>query len=204
MTSIDHLLVEANPWLDRYGYAALAASVMLEGMGVPTPGAILMGGAALLAARGEFSAAGVWLTCVTAAVAGDNLGYWIGRRGGRRLLLRAGVNRRRLARLHRFFNRFGVWLIVSGRFFDGTRQLDGLVAGSAGMPWTRFLAADCVGATAWVSVWVFGLISFDHHAATLHRVLVAVNPWVAGSVLTALVITGFLLFRRDGPNGAVR
>ncbi len=201
MSGIEHLLSEASPWLERYGYAALAVSVMLEGMGIPTPGGILMSGAALLAARGELSVAGVWLTSVTAALVGDNLGYWIGRSGGRRLLLRAGVNRRRLRRFQRFFQRFGVWLIVLGRFFDGTRQLNGLVAGSAGMPWPRFLAADCAGSIAWVSIWVFGIVSFEHHAATLHRLVMAVNPWVAAGVLAALAITGFLLFRRGEPDG---
>lgn len=153
------------PWLQAYGYPVLAVAVALEGAAIPLPGGILMAAAAILAAQGELNLAGVLLTCWPAAVAGDTLGYWIGRRGGRRLLLRGGVCRRRLGRLQRFFRRFGVWLIVFGRFVDGTRQLDALVAGSARIPWRRFFLADLAGTGLWVVTWVIGLYAF---AGTWH------------------------------------
>jgi membrane protein DedA with SNARE-associated domain len=196
MNGIEQMLTEAAPWLHQYGYSALAISVLVEGAGIPVPGALLMAGAALLAGRGEMSLTAVLLTTWPAAMAGDNLGYWIGRAGGRRLLLRAGVNRRRLARFDGFFRRFGIWLILFGRFFDGTRQLDGLVAGSARMPWLRFLLADLIGTAIWVSVWVIGLYTLDRHGAMLHRLLLWINPWVAALALVSLAITLFLLLRR--------
>jgi len=196
---LEHILAQAAPWLHRYGYAAVAVTVMLEGTGIPLPGAILMGGAALLAGRGEMNLTAVLLTAWLAALAGDNLGYWIGRGGGRRLLLKAGVNRRRLARFDGFFRRFGIWLVLFGRFFDGTRQLDGLVAGSARMPWPRFLLADVAGSALWVSAWVFGLYALDRHAAPLRRLLARINPWVAGTVLVVLVSVLYWLFRRSAP-----
>jgi membrane protein YqaA with SNARE-associated domain len=123
MTGFEQMLAEVAPWLHRYGYAAVAVAVLLEGTGIPLPGAILTGGAALLAGRGEMSLTAVLLTAWLAAMAGDNLGYWIGRGGGRRLLLKAGVSPCRLARFDGFFHRYGIWLILFGRFFDGTRQL---------------------------------------------------------------------------------
>jgi len=203
VNGVTHILAEAAPWLHRYGYAAVATAVLLEGVGIPLPGAILMSGAALLAGQGEMSLAAVWLTSCLAAMSGDNLGYWIGRSGGRRLLLRAGVSRRRLGRLGGFFRRFGVWLILFGRFFDGTRQLDGLIAGSARMPWPRFFLADLGGVVAWVSVWVIGLYTLDQHAAWLHQALTYVNPWVAGVFFFALGTTLYLLFRRSTANEEV-
>jgi len=188
-----------TPWLQAYGYPVLAVTVALEGAAIPLPGGILMAAAAILAAHGELSLAGVLLTCWPAAVAGDNLGYWIGRSGGRRLLLRGGVRRRRLGRLQRFFRRFGVWLLVFGRFFDGTRQLDSLVAGSARMPWRRFFLADLAGTALWVVTWVIGLYAFDQHPGLIHRLILQLNPWVATIALAALALLIWRLLSR-GPD----
>jgi membrane protein DedA with SNARE-associated domain len=199
VTAFEHILAQAAPWLHRYGYAAVAVSVMLEGAGIPLPGTILMSGAALLAGRGEMNVTAVLLSGWLAAMAGDNLGYWIGRGGGRRLLLKAGVSRQRLARFDRFFRRFGIWLVLFGRYFDGTRQLDGLVAGSARMPWLRFALADIAGTALWVSTWVMGLYDLDRHAALLHGLLSHINPWVAGTALVVLATVLCWLFRRSAP-----
>jgi membrane protein DedA with SNARE-associated domain len=200
MNGLEHMLTQAEPWLHHYGYPAVAVAVMLEGAGIPLPGAILMGGAALLAGQGELNVLAVWLVACVAAVSGDNLGYWIGRSGGRRLLLRFHPVGRRLGRFEGFYQRFGIWLILFGRFFDGTRQLNGLVAGSASMPWPGFLAADAAGSTLWVSTWVVGLYALERHAAALHRWLAYANPWVAGGALVALALTLYLLFHRNAPH----
>lgn len=194
LTQIAH---HAAPWLDKYGYAAVAVGVAVEGVGVPLPGATLMGGAALLAGQGDMRLSLVLLTAWLAAMVGDNLGYWIGRRGGRRLLLKVGVRRRRLQRLQRFFRRYGLALILFGRFFDGTRQLDGLVAGSVRMPWMTFFRADAVGSAMWVSFWVFGLYTLDRHFAAVRNLLSHINPWVAGVAVTAVVILVIALKRRS-------
>ncbi|MBK1720723.1 DedA family protein [Thiocystis violacea] len=199
MSEFESALTVAAPWLHEYGYPVLALAIAIEGIGIPAPGGMLMAAAALLAGKGEMSLTAVLITAWSAAVVGDNLGYWIGRRGGRRLLLRAGINRRRLRRFDGFFRRFGAWLILFGRFFDGTRQLDGLVAGGLRLPWLRFFIADLIGSGLWVATWVVGLYAFDHHPIPLHRLLLHLNPWVAGAALTSLAIALVLLFRRAGP-----
>jgi membrane protein DedA with SNARE-associated domain len=197
VTAIAHSLAGAMPLLQHYGYAVMGTAVMLEGTGIPLPGATLMGAAALMAGQGKLNLVAVWLIAWLAAAAGDNLGYWIGRRGGHCLLLRAGVNTGRLMRFEAFFRRFGVWLILFGRFFDGTRQLDGLVVGSARMPWPVFFIADLAGSAGWVSVWVMGLYTLEQHTVLLHRLLDRLNPWVLTAVFIALGITVYLLFRRS-------
>ena len=102
-------------------------------------------------------------------------------------------------RFDAFFRRYGLWLILFGRFFDSTRQLDGLVAGSARMPWPRFALADVAGSALWVLAWVVALDALDQNAAPLHRLLAAINPWVAGTVLVVLTSTLLWLLRRSAP-----
>lgn len=203
MTGFESMLATATPWIDHYGYAAVAVGVMLEGVGIPLPGATLMGAAALLAGQGELNIVWVGIVAWLAAVTGDNLGYWLGKVGGRRLLLRLHVSRRRLSRLHRFFRRFGFWLIVFGRFFDGTRQLDGLVAGSARMRWLRFLLADALGAAAWVSLWVTALYNLDRHAKQIHAIVLHMNPWVAVTAVAALLLTLVFILKGNVTRGGM-
>lgn len=197
MTGFEATLAQATPWLHAYGYPVLAISLALEGSAIPVPGAILMAAAALLASHGELSLTAVLLISWPAAVLGDNTGYWVGRAGGRRILVRAGVSQCRLDRLDRFFRRFGIWLILVGRFFDGTRQLNGLVAGSARMPWPRFFIADLVGSAVWVLTWVLGLYFFGEHPGIFHRLILHLNPWVAtGAVIAFIGLTWLLLPRK--------
>ncbi len=196
MSGFETGLVTAGPWLHAYGYPLLAVAIAIEGFGIPAPGAILMAAAAVLAGKGEMHLATIMLIAWPAAVAGDNLGYGIGRWGGRRLLLRAGVNRHRLHWFDDFFSRFGVWPILFGRFFDGTRQLNGLVAGSVHMPWPRFFIADVLGSGLWVWIWVVGFYEFGRYPAWAHRLILHINPWVAGASLAGLAVALFLLFRR--------
>src|SRR5437879_8613896 len=95
----------------RYGYPALALIVLLEGVGTPTPAVSVVVAAAVLAGHGQMSVAGVVAVTFAAAVAGDNLGYLLGRRAGRPAILRwgrrAGLTEPRLARAERFFTTRG-------------------------------------------------------------------------------------------------
>jgi membrane protein DedA with SNARE-associated domain len=197
MISFQHALTEAEPWLREYGYAALAFAVGIEGIGIPAPGETLLIGAALLAAHGDMNISLVLVTAWLAAVTGDNIGYWIGRSGGRSLLSKLRVSPERLARLDSFYRRFGVWIVLISRFFDGTRQLDGIIAGSARMPWPRFFVFESLGALAWVALWGWGINQLGQHGGAIHRLVHLINPWVAGAaVAAAILVTLFLVSGR--------
>jgi membrane protein DedA with SNARE-associated domain len=90
-------------------------------------------------------------------VLGDNVGYWIGVRGGRRLVHRFGkyifITPERLDRAERFFARRGNRIVVVARFIDGLRQLNGVIAGITAMPWRKFLIYNAIGAALWVAWW---------------------------------------------------
>jgi membrane protein DedA with SNARE-associated domain len=193
------LLAAAEPWLRHYGYVALGGAVGMEGFGVPMPGETLLVGAALLADRGDFFIGSVLAVAWLAAFSGDNFGYLIGRYGGHRLLPKMGVSAQRLDRMRRFLVRYGPPVLLLGRFFDGTRQLDGLIAGSVRMPWRRFALFDGLGVTAWVGVWGYGVYALEAHVAVLRHLIRAVNYPVATLIIAVIVgSVAYLLYEAFG------
>ena len=84
------LFITITPYIDHYGYLAVFGAILLEDFGMPVPGETLLIAGALLASRGKMDIVTLlWIACI-AAIAGDNIGYAIGRFGGRGLVLRYG------------------------------------------------------------------------------------------------------------------
>src|SRR5438094_9722162 len=76
--------------LARYGYAIVFLGVFLESAGVPVPGETVLLAAGFFASQGTFALPWVIGLGIGAAILGDNVGYWIGRRAGRPLVERYG------------------------------------------------------------------------------------------------------------------
>ena len=150
-------LAHLAPLLDNYGYLAVGGLILIEDFGVPSPGETILIAASVYAGAGRLNIVAVGLIAVLAAVVGDNIGYAIGRFGGHALVLRFGkyvfITSERLYKAERFFARYGGQIVVVARFIEGLRQLNGIMAGIAEMPWPRFLAFNALGATLWVGVW---------------------------------------------------
>jgi membrane protein DedA with SNARE-associated domain len=145
------------PILDRWGYLAVAGVIGVESFGVPAPGQTIMVAAAIYAGAGRMNVFAVGVIAFVAAVLGDNVGYWIGVRGGRRLVHRWGkyilITPARLDRAEKFFARRGNRIVLVARFIDGLRQLNGVIAGITAMPWRTFLLYNAIGAAIWVGWW---------------------------------------------------
>ena len=81
---------------------------------------------------------------------GDNIGYCIGLRGGRKVALRYGkyvfLTPERLDHAEDYFNRRGGKIVVIARFVEGLRQVNGILAGTVGMHWLSFLGFNALGA----------------------------------------------------------
>ena len=73
--------------VSTYGLSALFLGVVLESAGIPVPGETALIVASVLATRGIFALTSVIAVAAVAAVVGDNIGYWTGLRGGRRLVM---------------------------------------------------------------------------------------------------------------------
>jgi membrane protein DedA with SNARE-associated domain len=184
--------------LEHYGYFALFAVVFIESFGVPAPGETVIIAAAAYAGNGHLN---VWVVAVVAfaaAVTGDSLGYLIGRKGGRPLILRAGkyahLTPARLDRVEKFMDRQGPKVVVIARFIEGLRQFNGIVAGATEMPWHRFVLYNAIGAAAWVGIWTAaGYLAGDHIDAI--EATIARYQWYA--IAAAVVaLAGYILWRR--------
>lgn len=151
-----HPLDLLRHYFAEYGYWTVAAALLLENTGIPVPGETTLLFAGFLAfSEHKLALWGVILVGVIAATIGDNVGYWIGHRGGRPLLERQRrffhVSEEHLARGERFFVRYGSFTIFFARFIFGMRIIAGPLAGVLKMPWRSFFLFNFLGAVVWVS-----------------------------------------------------
>ena len=118
--------------LQSYGYGVLFLFVGLESLGIPLPGETALVTAAAFAASGYLSIYGVIATAAVAGMAGDNGGYWIGRKGGLALIRRYGralnIRDSRLDRARAFFERHGAKAVFLGRFVAILRTWTAIIA----------------------------------------------------------------------------
>ncbi len=163
MTGLTHTF---EALLAHYGVAALFLTITFETLGAPLPGESALIAASAAAARGAFPLRDVVLAAFAASVLGDNIGYLIGRKLGRDALLRHGhrfgITETAMAKAEAITARWGPLMVIVARFVVILRQLNGLVAGSTGMPWPRFVAANLAGAALWVGVWTTLAYRFGH------------------------------------------
>ena len=128
-------------------------------------------GDSLLVTAGILSAGGViplrWLLIpvMLCAIAGDQIGYWIGRSAGATLYRREDslfFRRSHLQRAHDFYEKYGGRAVILARFVPIVRTFCPPVAGAAGMPYTRYLAFDIFGGIFWVGTMILGSYSLGH------------------------------------------
>jgi membrane protein DedA with SNARE-associated domain/membrane-associated phospholipid phosphatase len=139
----------------HYGYLVILFGVMLESTGVPLPGETILLASGVLVQQGHLDLGDAIVFGILGAVIGDQIGYWVGREGGRRFVLRWGryvfISPERLARAEAFFERHGGKAVFLARFFSGLRVFGALVAGISRMRWGTFLLYNALGGTVWAT-----------------------------------------------------
>ena len=195
---LEHSLARVRPLLERYGYAAVTAAVMAEGIGIPTPGQTLLMAGSVEAAEGRMNIALLLFLVTTAATVGNSIGYAIGRVGGRAVLLKLRVNPQRQEHVADIFRRRGGIALLLARFVDGLRQLNGIVAGMLQMPWWTFTAYNLAGAILWTCAWGLGTYYLGRDIRFIAVFFHRHRPWLLGLSLIALaVLVGYLLHHRS-------
>ncbi|HDZ82063.1 MAG TPA: DedA family protein [Roseobacter sp.] len=184
--------------VEQYGVIALFVSITLETLGLPVPGESALMVFAGAAGAGKISIWHVVLAAYVAAVLGDNIGYLIGRRYGRAVILRyggkVGVTSEKYTKAEQVADKYGAFMVIAARFVVVLRQLNGLVAGSTGMHWARFLAANLIGAALWVGFWSTLAYQFGHSAAIVPFILQHLSV-VAMIVVPTMIVLLFFVYR---------
>jgi membrane protein DedA with SNARE-associated domain len=191
------VLHSLEPTLNHYGYLAVFGLVALEDFGVPVPGETVLILGAVYAGAGRLNIVLVCLLGFLGAVLGDNIGFAIGHFGGRRLVERWGryvfLTPERLDKATGFFERHGGKIIIVARFIEGLRQANGIIAGTTGMHWARFLLFNAIGAALWVAVWTsIGYFSGSHINA-IYDAATRYSAYLA--IAAGVLIVGFIARR---------
>jgi membrane protein DedA with SNARE-associated domain len=183
----------ASP-LEHYGLWAIFFLVLVEDFGIPVPGETVIIAASIYAGSGRLNVVAVGVVAFVAAVFGDNIGYGIGRFGGRRLVDRWGkyvfLTPERLDKAEEFFDRQGAKIITIARFIEGLRQANGIIAGITKMHWLRFIAYNALGAALWVGTWVSIGYFAGQHINTIYSLITRYSLYVA--IAAVVVIVGLI------------
>jgi membrane-associated protein len=176
------------------GYAAVFALIAVETMGIPVPGETALIGAALLAHDGQLEIVPLVVIAASAAIIGDNVGFAIGRKGGRRLWLKPGPFHAHRAKVlehgEPFFAKHGAKAVFLGRWVSGLRIASAWLAGMNKMDWPTFLFWNALGGIAWAASIAVGVYLLGHVA---EDVISVAGPVAAG--LAVIALAAFVVWR---------
>ncbi len=188
-------LLDVNELVKTAGYPLLFVLVMGESSGVPIPGETALIAAGVLASQGKLQIELVIVVAAAGAIVGDNIGYVIGRKGGRWVLQRPGAFVRQrhtvLGVGEPFFERHGPKAVFFGRFVLGLRVWASWLAGATRMHWSSFALWNALGGVTWATA--VGLVAYllGNSAGS------AVEAFgIYGLVAVAIAIVGGLVLHR--------
>jgi membrane protein DedA with SNARE-associated domain len=183
---------------EAIGYPAAALGILIESTGIPFPGELTLVAVAAYAGAGHLNIVAVIILAAVGAVVGGDLGYLIGRKGGRpfveKVLSVFRLEVAHLAQAEMFFAHHGDKTILVGRFILGLRSWASVFAGVAHMPFGRFQLYSVLGAVPWAITW--GVVGYllGNNWPLLTTVMKTVG--YGGLAVFVLVGITFLVLRR--------
>jgi membrane protein DedA with SNARE-associated domain len=181
-------LVNVDQVIKSSGYWAVFLLVGMESLGIPLPGetALIIAGA-YAGTTHHLNPWVIFLVASAGAIVGDNIGYWIGDKGGYRLVRRYGpkvhFDERKLKVGRYLFDHYGTRVVFFGRFVSVLRAYAAFLAGTMRMRWRDFLAANAAGGILWAAIYTFGSYFAGQ---TLHRISGTLNIVLAALAVVVL------------------
>jgi membrane protein DedA with SNARE-associated domain len=182
-------------WYAEYGYWAVFVPVLLETAGLPLPGETSLLFAGVASASGRIDVYWAIVVGASAAIIGDNIGYAIGRFGGRKLVTRlAGIGgiERSLAAGEAYFERRGGITVFLARWLPGLRIFGAWIAGMVHMRWWRFALWNAAGGICWATT----IVLLGHFFGKSIHVVEKVLGVGGGIALVLVAVAGLVLWRR--------
>lgn len=176
------------------GLFAIAGTVFAESgllIGFFLPGDTLLFGAGILASQGDINIWWLIIVVIIAAVAGDNVGYSIGRRTGKRLFQKKDsilFRQEHIEKAEAFYEKHGGKTIILARFIPVIRTFAPMVAGMGKMSRKRFMIFNVIGGILWgggvilLGYWLGAKVPWVEHYITPIILLVVVLS-IGGSLI---------------------
>jgi membrane protein DedA with SNARE-associated domain len=180
-------------FLSHYGYTGLFGLLVLGIVGLPVPDETLLVLTGYLVSQGHLHPLWAFVAALAGSACGITISYVLGRTLGQRFVPRYGkwvhLTEARLAKIHRWFDRLGHWLLLVGYFIPGVRHFTAVVAGMSGLEFPGFALFAYLGALLWVTSflalgyfvgdkWESALAVVDHYL-----VVICVGVGIAGGLL---------------------
>jgi membrane protein DedA with SNARE-associated domain len=177
--------------------------VLIESSGIPFPGETMLLLASFYAAVDHHLQIPIVIACAAlGAILGDNIGYFVGRTGGRALVLRYGryifLKPEHLEWAERFFAKHGDKTVFFGRFIAILRAWAAFLAGVNHMPWRKFLIYNAAGGIIWAIV--YGTLGFlagriFHDNFSQVEQIARTLGWGGAIFFVAIIIAVYVFFR---------
>lgn len=173
-------------WVHQAGYPGMTVAMLIEGLGIPFPGDAVLAFYGYMISQAHFSypqailwsSFGCWLGSLVSFAIGRTYGVGFLQRFGRLLLLQP----KHVRYTETLSDRYGIWVVLVGRFFPGVRTLSSYFAGIGGMTWSTFIGASLLGFVLWCSAWLGIGLWFGSYSSLI---LAKINQFLLYFILAA-------------------
>lgn len=184
--------------ISTYGYWAVFGLVGLESLGIPLPGETVLISAGIYAGHThKLVVVAIFAVASAGAIIGDNVGFWIGDKGGFRLLRRYGhyvrVDEAKMKIGRYIFDRHGGKVVFFGRFVSVLRTYAAFLAGTNKMRWRHFLVYNAAGGVVWSAIYAFG----SYAAGNGLRKVSGTANIILGVAAAVAIVTAIVVVRRE-------